>query len=72
MDFARAHGKKFAIPEWGVGRRGDKPEFIQKMHEFFTQNADNIAYESYFNCGSYKVYGSSRNSDSGRIYQNMF
>ncbi|WP_462185828.1 MULTISPECIES: glycoside hydrolase family 26 protein [unclassified Frankia] len=51
--FARAHGKKFAVPEWGLvrttGGGGDNPYYIQKMYETFTANADALAYEAYFN-----------------------
>jgi hypothetical protein len=51
-DFARAHGKKFAVPEWGLdgteNGAGDNPLFIQLMHEFFVANADVLLFEAYF------------------------
>lgn len=50
--FARAHGKRFAVPEWGVvrsaGGGADNPYFIQKMFELFQANRANLAYEAYF------------------------
>jgi hypothetical protein len=50
---ARAHGKKFSVPEWGVasgsGGGGDNPFFVQKMYAMFQANADVLAYESYYN-----------------------
>ncbi|ONH60915.1 hypothetical protein CcI49_10100 [Frankia sp. CcI49] len=54
INFARAHGKKFAVPEWGLARAdrhggGDNPLFIEKMHDLFDQNRDILAYEAYFN-----------------------
>jgi hypothetical protein len=53
VEFARAHHKKFAVPEWGLvrstGGGGDNPFYIRKMHEFFTGNRDILAYEAYFN-----------------------
>jgi hypothetical protein len=56
-DFARAHGKKFSVPEWGVypgtawagHNGGDNPFYIAKMFRFFTEQKDNLAYEAYFN-----------------------
>ncbi len=59
--FARAHGKKFSVPEWGlVGKQdtgaaaagqsgGDNPFYIRKMHDTFVANADVLSYEAYFN-----------------------
>lgn len=51
-DFARDRGKRFAVAEWGVDRTSngaeDNPEFIRRMYEFFTDNADVLAYEAYF------------------------
>jgi hypothetical protein len=51
-DFARAHGKRFAVPEWGLDGTadgaGDNPLFIQLMHEFFVANADVLLFEAYF------------------------
>ncbi len=54
VDFARAHGKKVAFPEWGLAGEsqkgsGDNPFYIYEMYAFFTANADLIAFENYFN-----------------------
>lgn len=57
LAFARGKGKKFAVPEWGLGSTStvcsdagfDNPLFIRKMHEMFRLNAPSIAYEGYFN-----------------------
>lgn len=48
-DFAARHGKPMSYPEWGVGQFGDNPYFIAKMHDWFVQNQQNIAYAAYFN-----------------------
>lgn len=59
LRFARAQGKKFAVPEWGIacnGPRcqwrgnagGDNPLFIRAFMRWFEQNARFIAFESYF------------------------
>ena len=57
--FARAHRKGFSVPEWAVypgtswegAGGGDNPHYIARMMRFFRQNADILAYESYFNEG---------------------
>lgn len=46
--FAIAHGKPMSYPEWGVGAAGDNPYFVQKMYDWFVQNAAHIAYACYF------------------------
>jgi hypothetical protein len=53
--FARAHGKRFSVGEWGVVPTGDagteNPEFIRWMHGWFAAHAPEVAYEAYFsNC----------------------
>lgn len=53
VTFAQAHGKKFAVPEWGLSGpqskgTGDNPFFISKMHQFFTSNRGVLAFENYF------------------------
>lgn len=47
-DFAAGHGKHMSYPEWGVGQAGDDPLFIERMHAWFMQNQDMIAYAAYF------------------------
>jgi len=53
-DFAKAHGKPMSLPEWGLWRRddghggGDNPYFIEQMHAFLTDPANNVAYQGYF------------------------
>jgi hypothetical protein len=56
----RDHRKPLQFPEWGLvvwegeyaaAGGGDNPYFIQKMHEFFTNPANNVAMHSYFDVG---------------------
>ena len=56
-DMAKAHGKPIQFPEWGLIVRndqygsssgGDNPYFIQKMHEFIMNPANNVAMHAYF------------------------
>jgi hypothetical protein len=48
-DFAARHGKRMSYPEWGVGQSGDNPFFVQRMHDWFVENENNVAYAAYFN-----------------------
>lgn len=58
--YAVANGKKFSVPEWGVACNGsgcqwagnaggDDPQYIKQMVAFFAANANDMAYETYFN-----------------------
>jgi hypothetical protein len=55
LDFARAHGKRLGVAEWGLWRQGgsaaaaDDPVYVDNMARFFRANAGGIAYETYFN-----------------------
>jgi glycosyl hydrolase family 26 len=56
-DFAKAHGKKVSVPEWGVypgtahadNNGGDNAFYITKMRGFFAEQGSRLAYEAYFN-----------------------
>jgi beta-mannanase len=58
LDFAKARGKKLAVPEWGLvsGQEGDNVAFVDGMYAFFQANAASLAFESYFNHGSRALY----------------
>jgi len=53
-DFARAHGKPFALPEWGLYTRsdghggGDNPYYIEKMQQFIADPANTVLFHVYF------------------------
>jgi hypothetical protein len=55
FQFAKRHGKKFSVGEWGVApgasgnSSGENPEFIRWMHSWFANHADDLVYEAYFN-----------------------
>jgi len=77
-NFARSRGKQLAIGEWGLGNKSgggfDNPFYIQKMREFFAQNAGLIAYEAYFNCEAqnFRVYPEWNNPRAAVAYKNLF
>ena len=56
-DFAKQHGKKLSVPEWGVytgtasqgHNGGDNAFYVSKMEEFFKSEGSDLGYESYFN-----------------------
>ncbi|HKP63025.1 MAG TPA: hypothetical protein VJV78_40090 [Polyangiales bacterium] len=57
MAFAREHGKRVGISEWGVvtcgaSSGGDNPYFIQRTVETFDENSDIMQYEAYFESGA--------------------
>lgn len=49
-NFALAHNKSFAVPEWGLDKAaaGDNPSYVNDMFYWFAAHASNLAYESYF------------------------
>lgn len=56
LDYAKAHGKKLGISEWGLWDRpevttaqADDPVFIRLMGKFFRDHAADIVYEAYQN-----------------------
>ena len=72
VEFARSKGKKFAIGEWGVGRAGDNPQYIQDMHDFLQWAGGSIAHEAYFNTGKYQLYPVGPNPKSSERYRQLF
>jgi hypothetical protein len=84
VDFAKAHGKKTSIPEWGVypgtahagHNGGDNPFYISKMKAFFESLGSQLVYESYFNDnGSYyagSIFEPNQNPLAAAKYQALF
>ncbi|CAO5170710.1 Beta-mannanase [Frankia sp. AiPs1] len=64
IQFAKDHGKKFAVPEWGVvrstGGGGDNPFYVSKMYQTFAANAQDLAYEAYY-----------RTSEAGNVLSSL-
>jgi hypothetical protein len=56
LSFARSHGKRFALPEWGVSSGtqwaghagGDNPFFVRSVYGWLSANRQHVAYEGYF------------------------
>ena len=52
-NFTREHGKKFALPEWGVipggeNSGGDNPAYINYVMQWMVDNYDIMTFETYF------------------------
>jgi hypothetical protein len=83
-DFARSHGKKLSVPEWGVypgpsssgSNGGDNPLYISKMQSFFKSEGSHLAYESYFNESSSYIasalFGPEQNPAAAAKYNALF
>ncbi len=78
-DFARARGKGFAVPEWGlhgVYGTGDNPFFMTKMYGFFQAYKDVLVYENYFNePDAYirnAIWGGRQNPRSAEVYRRLW
>jgi hypothetical protein len=79
-DFAQRRGKRMSLPEWGLWKRkdghggGDNPFFIQKMHAFITDPANDIAYQGYFdtNTEGGDVHRLQDLKSAGAVYRNLF
>ena len=72
LAFAKSKGKKLEMAEWGGGRRGDNPSYIQNMHNFFRDAGAGLAHEGYFNAGSHLIYSPARLKRSSEVYRSLF
>ncbi len=82
IKFARQHGKKVGVGEWGVakdssnggGGAGDNPVYIQKMYETFYAARDVMGYETYFNEEAYgnALVNPRQNPRSADLYVSLF
>lgn len=82
LSFAKQHGKKFSVPEWGLvadaewGNESgyDDPGYIQDMYGFFVANSADIAFESYYDSGDVgnSIYSPDQNSDGAAEYSMLW
>jgi len=80
LSFAKAHGKLFSVPEWGVAsgdmfpghEGGDDPAYITDMHDFFAANTTSMAFESYFNDGGTSIYNPVQNPQASAEYLRLW
>jgi hypothetical protein len=79
LAFAKSHGKKLSVPEWGVnnggdGGGGDDDVYVQHMYDFFQRNAEHIAYEAYFNtqCPNFCIGPTGKNPRAAAKYRQLW
>jgi beta-mannanase len=63
LAFAKAHGKRLSVPEWGniyTGNSagGDDPQYVKDMRAFFAANAEEITFECNFQASPSSTGGS--------------
>ena len=76
IDYARGHGKGVGVTEWGVIKSGagDNPVYIEKMFETFSNAADVMEYETYFNEQEFgnALHAPNQNPASSEAYLSLF
>jgi chitodextrinase len=78
--FAKAHGKKFSVGEWGTvtcggNPGGDNTTYVQKMFDTFKANQSILAYEAYFDytdevCSGY--YPTNQAPKASALYKQLW
>jgi hypothetical protein len=81
-DFARAHGKPLALPEWGAAIRadghggGDNAAFVRRMHEVMVDRGNNVEYHCYWDVATpeldAQLSGATRFPASAEAFRRLF
>ena len=81
-DFAAAHGKPLALPEWGIATRADghggddDPAFIRRMHEFIHDPGNNVEYHCYWDVTTpeldAQLSGATKYPGSAEVFRRLF
>jgi hypothetical protein len=82
IDFAKQHGKKVGVGEWGVtscggGNGGDNSLYIKKMHDAFVAAGSTMGYEAYYHDASpgnvcSTIQNGGQNPQSSAVYKKLF
>jgi hypothetical protein len=77
LDFAKSRDKKLAVSEWGLWGNNpgaaDNVVYIENMYRFFNENADDLEYESYYNCATkHKIYPILNFPNASARYQELW
>ncbi len=72
LAFAVSKGKQLEMAEWGAGRLGDNPIYVQNMYDFFRDAGSNLAHEGYFNARVHQIYSTTSLPKSSAIYRQLF
>ncbi|GAA3255984.1 MULTISPECIES: glycoside hydrolase family 26 protein [Streptomyces] len=68
VDFAKAHGKPIAYPEWGLFRNGDNPEYMRRMLAWMQQHRP--LYHTVTDYCPHGVWQCDDNPDASRVFRN--
>ena len=72
LAFARSKGKQLELAEWGAGRDGDNPSYVQNMYNFFRDAGSGLAHEGYFNARVHQIYSTTKLPKSSAMYRQLF
>jgi hypothetical protein len=85
LQWAKSKGKRWAMPEWGIGGSRnacrlhgfDNPFFIRKVFEFLQANAADVVFESYFNneedtTGTHTIHPMDANPNAAAAYRDLW
>lgn len=72
LAFAKSKGKQLEMAEWGVGRKGDNPSYIQNMYAFFRDAGGALAHEGYLNGREHQLFSATRVPKSSAQYRSLF
>ncbi|WP_443046991.1 glycoside hydrolase family 26 protein [Streptomyces sp. NBC_00267] len=67
--FARAHGKPFSYPEWGLFRNGDNPKYVRSMLTWFAQHRP--LYQTISDYCPHGVWRCPDNPRSSAVYRSL-
>lgn len=85
LEWAKARGKKWALPEWGVSgsqtvcdRAGfDNPMFMRMLYGFLDSNKNDLEFETYFNAsdsasGTHQIFPANFNPNAAAAYLELW
>ncbi|MGA5549049.1 glycosyl hydrolase [Streptomyces pseudogriseolus] len=67
VDFAKAHNKPIAYPEWGLFRNGDNPEYMRRMLAWMQRHRP--LYHTVTDYCPHGVWQCDDNPDSSRVFR---
>lgn len=69
-DFAAAHGKQLAIPEWGLAAHGDNARYVVELHAWLGRHY--VLYHSVSDYCPHGVWRCGTNPRAGETYRSLF
>lgn len=69
-DFAAAHGKRLAIPEWGLADHGDNARYVVELHGWMDRHG--VLYHSVSDYCPHGVWRCGTNPQAADAYRSLF